>query len=153
MIKKLDHRDVSISKEIHHVFQISYIIEAKLLEALDFPPLKRTIKNIRESNTEFYGFWEEADLAAVIEIDKGNNVTHICSLVVDPLYFRQGIANKFLKFTVELYNSDIITVETGLANKPAINLYEKFGFKFQEQWMTFVGIEKVKFLLSKGSKL
>ena len=153
MIKKLDHRDLRISKEIYRVFQISYIIEAKLLDALDFPPLKRTIGNIQESNTEFYGYCLESNLAAVIEIEKSNIKMHICSLVVDPLFFRQGIANKFLKFTVELSNSDMITVETGLANQPAINLYENFGFKMQGHWMTSVGIEKVKFLFNKNQIL
>lgn len=152
MITKLDHRDLGVSKEIYIVFQISYKIEAKLLDVLDFPPLKRTIGNIQESNTEFFGYWVESNLAALIEIEKSNAGTHICSLVVDPLHFRQGIANKLLKFTVELSNSEIITVETGLANHPAINLYENFGFKMQGHWMTSVGIEKVKFLLNKDFK-
>ncbi|MDO5980245.1 GNAT family N-acetyltransferase [Flavivirga spongiicola] len=151
MIRKLNHKKEQVSKDIYHVFQASYKIEAKLLQVKfqDFPPLKRTVNEFQDSTTNFYGFWKASKLAAVIEIDKVNNITDICSLVVHPLFFRQGIAKKLLEFAVELYNSEIIIVETGLANKPAIILYEKFGFVLQGKYMTSIGIEKVKFSFHK----
>lgn len=152
MVETLNHKNVEISKEIHSVFQASYKIEADLLQVKhqDFPPLKRTVKDFQESITSFYGFFQESNLAAVIEIDQINEITDICSLVVHPLYFRQGIAKKLLNFATELYNSKTIIVETGHANKPAIGLYEKFGFQLQEKYMTSIGIEKVKFSLEKS---
>lgn len=152
MIEKLNHKKVEIAEEIHHVFQAAYKIEAELLQVQpqDFPPLKRTVVNFQDSITNFYGFFIASELAAVIEIDKIENVTKICSLVVHPLYFRQGIAKKLLDFSVALFDSEIVVVETGLANKPAITLYEKFGFVFHGKYMTSIGVEKVKFSLNKS---
>ncbi|MDD7888050.1 GNAT family N-acetyltransferase [Flavivirga sp. 57AJ16] len=151
MIKKLNHKKEQVSKEIYRIFQASYKIEADLLQVKlqDFPPLKRGVNNFQDSATNFYGFWKASELAAVLEIDKVNNITDICSLVVHPLFFRQGIAKKLLDFAVALHHSEIIIVETGFANKPAVALYETFGFIQQGKYMTSIGIEKVKFTLRK----
>lgn len=152
MIKKLNHKKVEISEQIYHVFQESYKIEAELLQVKyqDFPPLKRGVNNFQDSTTNFYGFFKANNLTAVIEIDKASNTTGICSLVVHPLYFRLGIAKKLINFSVELHNSEFIVVETGIANKPAIALYEKFGFTLKGKYMTSIGVEKVKFSLNKS---
>ncbi len=152
MIKKLNHTETIIAKEVYHVFQASYKIEADLLQVKfqDFPPLKRTVKDFQGSATYFYGFFQESNLAAVIEIDFINNTTDICSLVVHPSYFRQGIAKKLLEFATKLHTSEFVIVETGLANEPAITLYKKFGFIWQGNYMTSIGIEKVKFSLDKS---
>tara|TARA_R110002049_G_scaffold100420_1_gene244464 strand:- start:4217 stop:4672 length:456 start_codon:yes stop_codon:yes gene_type:complete len=151
MIQKLNNKQEEIAKEIYDVFQASYKIEAELLqvEFQDFPPLKRTINSFQNSSTNFYGFYKATKLAAVIEIDKIKNTTDICSLVVHPLFFRQGIAKKLLDFALKLHNSESVIVETGLANKPAIALYEKFGFVLNRNFMTSIGIEKVQFSFSK----
>lgn len=151
MIKKI-HIETKLSKEIWRVFKASYRIEAALLQVKfeDFPPLKRTIKDFQNSITSFYGFFKDENLAAVIEIDLINNTTDICSLVVHPTYFRQGIAKKLLEFAIELHNTDVIIVETGLANKPAIALYEKMGFVLQKKYMTSIGIKKIQFSLNKS---
>ncbi|WP_243396938.1 GNAT family N-acetyltransferase [Flagellimonas pacifica] len=93
MIESLNDKETEIDRYIYRVFQTSYKIEANLLQVnyQDFPPLKRTIKDFQTSATNFYGFFQESNLAAVIEIDE---VTDICSLVVHPSYFRQGIAKQ-----------------------------------------------------------
>lgn len=43
MIEKLNNKNLDISKNIHSVFQVSYTAEANLLNAIDFPPLNRTV--------------------------------------------------------------------------------------------------------------
>ena len=45
MLKKLDNTKIEIAKNMHYVFQTSYAVEAGLLEAVNFPPLQRTIEN------------------------------------------------------------------------------------------------------------
>jgi len=151
MIKKLNHKDKETATKIYLVFQASYKIEAELLQVKldEFPPLKRKVGRFQDSTTNFYGFFKDSEIAAVIEIDFLNNTTDICSLVVHPLHFRQGIAKKLLDFAVKLYNSESVIVETGFANKPAITLYQNFGFVLQGKYMTLIGIEKVKFSLTK----
>ena len=85
------------------------------------------------------------DIAGVIEIDHNNDSTLIRSLVVDPTFFRQGIAKKLMKFVLNTFDSKLFVVETGLDNGPATKLYEQFGFIEVKQWDTNHGVRKIKF--------
>jgi len=145
MIEKLKNSDLEIAKKMRLIFQASYKVEAKLLNATNFPPLKRPLENYTESNTEFYGYSTNKVLAAVVEIDTNNDYLLIRSLVVHPNFFRQGIAGKLLTFVFETFKSNLFVVETGLENGPATKLYEKFGFVEVHQWDTNHGIRKIKF--------
>jgi len=145
LIKKLQHRNLQTAKKIRIVFQASYAIEAKLLKATDFPPLKRTIENFLESNTEFYGYFKGEVLAAVVEINHTSQFTHIQSLVVHPDYFRLGIASKLIEFVFKFYDTGLFIVETGVDNGPATKLYLNAGFIEVKQWDTEFGIRKIKF--------
>jgi ribosomal protein S18 acetylase RimI-like enzyme len=147
MIKRLQNKDLNIATNIRSVFQVSYAVEAKLLNAIDFPPLKRPLESFLNSETEFFGFWENEELAAVIEIDNNKNYTHINSLVVEPKFFRQGIARKLMEFVLITFNSKLFTVETGVKNGPATALYKKFNFKEIKQWETDHGVRKIRFEL------
>ena len=145
MIEKLQNNEIEISKRIRSVFQASYKVEAKLLNATDFPPLKRPLENYVKSNTFFFGYLKNEDIAGVIEIDHNNDHTLIRSLVVDPTFFRQGIAKKLMKFVLNTFDSKLFVVETGLENGPATKLYETFGFVEVKQWDTNHGVRKIKF--------
>ncbi|MCP4460495.1 MAG: GNAT family N-acetyltransferase [Cytophagales bacterium] len=126
------------------VFQVSYAVEAELLETTDFPPLKRTISEFVDTSTEFYGCQKEGQIVAIVEILKSEDATHIQSLVVHPKHFRQGLGQQLVQYALDNFDSILFTVETGLANEPAIRLYEHFGFKQIFQWDTDHGIRKVK---------
>ncbi len=145
MIERLENNDLEISKKIRSVFQVSYKVEAKLLNATNFPPLKRSLENYVKSNTEFFGYLKNEELAGVIEVDHIDNYTHISSLVVDPNFFRQGIARKLMEFVLNTFDTNLFVVETGLENGPATELYKNFDFKEVKQWNTDHGIRKIKF--------
>lgn len=145
MIEKLQHTNVEIAKNIRSVFQVSYAVEAKLLNAIDFPPLKRPLENYVNSNTTFFGYFKNKELAGVIEINHTNDFTYINSLVVAPKFFRQGIAKQLIEFVFDTFNSNLFMVETGLDNEPATTLYKKFGFTEIKQWDTDHGIRKIQF--------
>ncbi len=152
MIKKLNHRDPEWAEQIRRVFQVSYTVEAALLNAVNFPPLQRSLTEFLESQNMFYGYWKGNDLAAVVEIKENNLSIHIQSLVVDPVYFRQGIASTLLAFVLESFASELFTVETGVKNAPATALYKKFGFREVKQWDTDHGVRKIRFELRSNSK-
>lgn len=152
MIKKISPKDFITAQQLHALFQASYAIEAKLLKAKDFPPLKRTVANFQSSENEFYVYAKNEQLAGAIEIDHNNQITHIQSLVVHPDFFRQGIAGALIDFVSNTFKSKNYMVETGVDNAPAISLYQKFGFKEIKQWDTDHGIRKVRFECTKIKK-
>ena len=145
MIIKINNKENKIAEEIRAIFQVSYTVEAEMLKAVDFPPLKRTVSQFMNSTSEFYAYYLVENIAGVIEIENDEDVTHIQSLVVYPKYFRNGIGRKLVQFILDNYKSKIFTVETGIDNHPAIKLYKSFGFQEQEQWDTDHGIRKVRF--------
>ncbi len=149
MISLLENKKQVISQSIYKVFQASYKIEAELLNAVDFPPLKRTVKDFINSNTQFYGYFINDILGGIIELKIEHDFIHIQSLVVHPNNFRQGIAIKLMSFTLNNFDCNKFKVETGLLNSPAIKLYKKFGFKETKQWDTSFGIRKIELKLNR----
>lgn len=149
MIEKLLNSQLETAQKIQSIFQASYKIEAELLNATDFPPLKRPLEDYIKCDHDFLGYFKNDELAAVIEIIDKNKYIHIRSLVVHPSFFRQGIARKLMEYALNNYETDLFVVETGVDNEPASKLYLKLGFIEVQQWDTDFGIRKVKFELKK----
>lgn len=143
MVTKLENSNGEVAKQIFTVFQRSYKIEAQLIGTVDFPPLLRSINDIKNSETQFYGFIENECIAAVIEIVMENKQLEINSLTVDPKYFRQGIAGRLISYILENMDFSQAIVETAAINLPAIQLYKKYGFVEFKKWTPSYGIEKV----------
>ena len=150
MIEELDHKDQEVAQHIRALFQVSYAVEAAILKAEYFPPLKRPIEAFIDTDNVFYGFREANSLAAAIELDQAEGSVHIQSLVVDPGFFRQGKASKLIEFVKDKFAGYLITVETGVDNAPAVRLYLKRGFQEVKQWDTDHAIRKVRFELGEG---
>lgn len=146
MITRLDHRDPATATAIRAVWQVSYSVEAELLGVAiaDFPPLQRAPAEFIASANEFYGYRKAGELAGVIEIDDSGPAPHLQSLVVDPAFFRRGIASRLIEFVFAAYPADRFTVETGADNLPAIRLYRNFGFTELYQYATEQGIRKIR---------
>ena len=145
MIEILQHREEKVSHDIRAVFQASYAIEAALLKAVDFPPLKRPLEAFVHCDNVFLGYWKDEALAGVVEVAQDETATHIQSLVVHPDFFRQGIARKLMRSVFDSFPSELFTVETGVDNGPACQLYKKLGFVEVKQWDTDHGVRKVRF--------
>ena len=144
MICRLNNQEYSIAEVMYDIFQASYAVEAALLQAIDFPPLKRTILEFISSKSDFYAYYNDNNIAGLIEVKSAKDVTHIQSLVVYPNYFRQGIGTKLVQYVIDTYDTNIFTVETGVDNYPAIKLYKNFAFLEQCQWDTDHGIRKIR---------
>lgn len=126
------------------VFLASYAIEAELLKATDFPPLKRPLADYINSKNDFFGFMKGDEITGVVEIKHHEDYTHIQSLVVHPDHFRQGIAKQLMEFVLSEFGKKLLMVETGVDNGPAIRLYEKFDFEEVHQWDTYHGVRKIR---------
>lgn len=149
MIKKLDHTNLAIATKMRIVFQESYAIEAKLLNAINFPPLQRPLQSYIESTTTFFGYHIKDKIVGIIEVSSNEKTTHINSLVVSPHFFRQGIGRVLMDYILQNFSSKVFTVETGLENIPASKLYTSFHFKEVKQWDTDHGVRKIRFKLSR----
>lgn len=143
MVSKLDNTNQDAAQQIFTVFQHAYQMEAQLIGVDDFPPLSRSVDNIIHSTTDFFGSSEKNELAAVIEIGVENKRLEIHSLTVDPAYFRRGLGGKLLRYVLEAFDVHDAIVETAAANKPAIALYQQYGFEAYKWWTPSHGIEKV----------
>lgn len=148
MIKKIDNSNEEVADQIFTVFQKSYKVEAQLIGVLDFPPLLRSVENIENSKTQFYGFLENKCLAGVIEVSLKGKCLDIDSLTVDPSFFRKGIANKLISYVLDVFDLSEAIVETAVVNLPAINLYKKHGFVEFKRWTPSHGIEKLALSVS-----
>ncbi|TMP43016.1 GNAT family N-acetyltransferase [Pseudoalteromonas citrea] len=148
MIRRLDNTKHTVATQIYDIFQASYQIEAALIGIAYFPPLARTIDDINAAQTQFYGYFEEQELAAIVEISMQDTVLSIESLTVSPAFFRKGIARKLLCFVMEEYPFSRALVETAAVNAPAIALYKKQGFVAVKKWTPAHGIEKVAMSIS-----
>lgn len=149
MIVKLDNSNERIAGQIFIVFQSSYKVEAKIIGTRNFPPLLRKIKDIVSSKSLFYGFYETANLAGVIEITVQGKNLRIDSLTVSPDYFKKGIASKLISYALALFKITEAVVETAVANAPAINLYKKHGFVEFKRWTPSHGIKKLAMSVKK----
>ena len=145
MIIRIDNKKASFAQAIRDIFQASYAVEAALLQAIDFPPLKRTITDFLNSDTIFYAYYIENTIGGIIEVRHTQESTHIQSLVVYPKYFRKGIGRKLVQFVLQTHMSLLFTVETGADNYPAIQLYKRLGFEQDSEFDTDHGIKKVSF--------
>lgn len=148
MIAKLDNANEAVAKQIYTTFQRSYKIEAELIGTQNFPPLSRTVNDIHNSQTLFYGFYDDTQLAGVIELVIINERLEINSLTVDPKHFRKGIADKLIRYALTNFIETASTaiVETAVVNEPAIKLYKKHDFVEFKRWTPEHGIEKLAML-------
>ena len=145
MIQQIEHTQHNQAQDIRRVFQVSYKIEAELLGATNFPPLSRPIEDFYNCPNDFVGYYEEHQLVAVVEMKNEASSMHIQSLVVDPAYFRRGIARKLIEFVLEHSAITQFTVETGRDNGPARKLYEGFGFVLEKTYTAAENITKVRY--------
>jgi ribosomal protein S18 acetylase RimI-like enzyme len=120
--------------QIHRLSKSAYKIEAELLGVTEFPPLNRTVYEILNSSSQFFGCIKNNELMAAVEIENtGDHHINIASLVVSPDCFRQGLGRRLVLWTLEHITWGIATVSTADANIPAIRLYEKLGFQKSSQ--------------------
>lgn len=112
-----------------HLQQQAYRVEAALIGFSEIPPLLETVEQLQAAKDAFFGLYRGAALAGAIACETHGNALEITRLVVDPNFFRRGIAQKMLSFIAQQYSHyAIMRVSTGSKNEPALRLYLKNGF-------------------------
>ena len=136
-IQRVDHTQERVAREIHAVQMSAYVQEAKLLGAVYFPPLLRTVADVRTCGEEFFVAYVVDELVAGISVspDPEGMGRNIASLVVAPPFQRRGIASSLMAEVLLRYGASILTVQTGAKNTPALSLYTQAGFAEFRRWL------------------
>lgn len=151
-VLRLEHATPQVAEAIRAVMFAAYQVEAALLGVADFVPLRRTAAHIATTDALFLGVSMAGELAGVTEIETPEpDHLHIGSLVVLPAHFRRGLATTLLRHVSDHHPAATVTVSTGIANRPAITLYERFGFREDRRWATADGIAMVTLRRSPGA--
>jgi len=131
LIFEIDNRLRNAANTIHRILHDAYVEEAALIEAEDFPPLRRTVADIMASDNQFLAYRRDGIVCAIIELeplsDRGSDCTLIASLGVSPQAFRKGVGRALVKHAL-CRSECTVVVSTAERNKPAICLYEILGF-------------------------
>ncbi len=143
-VLKISHNHPQNAEAIYTVMQLAYQVEADLIGVKSFPPLFRSIEAIKSAKTTFYGLQNNNKLIGVIEFsEKEVNTLEIHSLVVHPQYFGRGCGSALLTNLIKQSTAKKVMVSTAQANKPAIALYQKHGFKIIHKTQHDSGINVV----------
>lgn len=133
LIRTLDVTDEQVADRILKLQIPSYMVEAKLINFYDIPPLKDTVETLQNCGEEFYGYFIGNDLCGAVSFKVESKALDIHRLIVHPNHFRKGIANQLLCFIEEQVRGvEKLIVSTGFKNKPAVEFYLKRGFKVEK---------------------
>ncbi|OKP86270.1 histone acetyltransferase [Paenibacillus helianthi] len=130
-IMKLDLQDGGTLSELWSLQHKAYRLEAEIIGFHEIPPLLETRDMLSRSEELFYGsFDDHGDLmGAVAVLEESPGKLTVTRMMVNPDFFRQGVAGKLLEYIFDLYQDmEQFIVSTGKLNVPAVTLYTKHGF-------------------------
>ena len=127
-----------------------YEIEKSSVDAWSYEILKQDLIN---NDLSVY-FVAEMDLKIIgfISIMNISGEVHINNIIVDENYRGIKTGVKLLKYGMNYFSKDSVfgyTLEVREDNKPAINLYEKFGFKIVGKRKNYYKNNKSAFIMWK----
>ena len=135
-VEALEQSRAGVAECVHAVQMAAYTQEAELIEAVGFPPLERTVEQVRSSNEQVWGALAGNTLVGVIAIElNGEGSPSVSSLVVAPAWQRRGIARELLLHVLRRFGSSELQVQTAARNTPALSLYLSCGFAVIRKWV------------------
>jgi ribosomal protein S18 acetylase RimI-like enzyme len=143
-IETLDLHAPGVAEELLRVHLAGYEVEARLLDAPDFPPLRRTIGELRAAPSKFLGCFDGERLVGYLELEDVGEELLVASLVVDPADFRRGVGKLLVRRAIDVARERPLAVGTGAENGPALALYAKLGFVERERRTAAGGIRVVR---------
>lgn len=121
--------EYSVAAQIHAVAQASYALEAGRIGCSDFPPLRESLNELRQSSDSFLVFRQSGSILGALSFARSPCAVTITRLVVSPTHLRRGIATALLaELERRLPPTATLTVTTAQANTPAVLLYQRLGY-------------------------
>ncbi|MFD9102666.1 GNAT family N-acetyltransferase [Streptomyces virginiae] len=130
-IRPLDLSDDATADAVHRIGRAAYSVEAEIIGFDGIPALRESLPEMRAQALRWVGAVSEGGqlagfLAWEEEPDGDIGIDRLC---VDPAFFRRGVASLLLRHALaELFPGRPVRVTTGVANAPAVRLYEALGF-------------------------
>jgi ribosomal protein S18 acetylase RimI-like enzyme len=95
----------------------------------DIPPLHEAAGDLQSSGETVFGAFAGDRLAGAVGYKLIDDTLDLHRVMVDPPFFRRGIASKLLGFVEALERRALRSVvTTGSRNIPARRLYERLGY-------------------------
>lgn len=129
MIQTINLQDKKLAQELFKLQKLAYLIEAKLIDFYEIPPLQEAFDEFLACEETFLGYFEDDELLGALSYTIEGKELTICRMVVHPNHFQKGIAQKLLQSVEKLHNEiNVYTLSTGRDNFPAKKLYIKNGY-------------------------
>jgi ribosomal protein S18 acetylase RimI-like enzyme len=130
MVAVANIRDSTVAVQIHELQRAAYAVEARLIGAGEFPPLRESAADLLECRDNFLVFVAEGNILGCLSYESAGMVVTISRLVVNPSHFRRRIATALLQeLERRLPTGSVIQASTAELNGPAIKAYESQGYK------------------------
>src|ERR1700761_1249903 len=88
--------EYSVAIQIHAVMQAAYKLEAERIGFAEFPPLRESLEELRQSSDSFLVFQQSGRIIGGLSFRRGTDTIAITRLVVSPEHLRKGIGSALL---------------------------------------------------------
>lgn len=127
-------QDAIIAAQVWEIQMAAYRYEAAFIDYPALPPLRQSVADLQASAEQFIGYVVETSIWGALSYEIADKSLDITRLIVNPAYFRRGIARQLLAYVEQIPAIERLTVSTAQKNSPAVTLYERYGYAvYQEQ--------------------
>ena len=130
-VEGLDPTDRPTAIRVLEIQQAAYAVESDLIGFDEIPGRTETVDDVIASS-------DRLDWLAAMATSTEAGTCDIDRLVVDPAWFRRGLARALL---AALPSRLEVTVSTGSANHPGIAMYRSMGFRVESAVEVAPGLE------------
>jgi GNAT superfamily N-acetyltransferase len=140
-IARLDVSSAQKAAELVALQRAAYRLEADLVGSDRIPPLRETAVELQSCGETFLGAFDGDALVGAISWKRADDTIDLHRLVVDPARFRQGIARALVRAALAAEpDASRAVVQTGAANRPAVELYLAEGFVSEDVFEPVEGL-------------